>query len=66
LPNIIRVIKSRIMGWAEYVAHMGERRGFWWGSLREEDYLEDPGADERIILKWVFEKWDSRAWTGSV
>jgi hypothetical protein len=20
--------------------------------------LEDPGVDERIILKWVFERWD--------
>ena len=26
-PNIVRVIKSRRMRWAEHVAHMGERRG---------------------------------------
>jgi hypothetical protein len=26
-PNIIRVIKSRRLRWAGYVAHMGERRG---------------------------------------
>jgi len=26
-PNIVRVIKSRIMRWAEHVARMGERRG---------------------------------------
>jgi len=25
--NIIHVNKSRIMGWAEHVAHMGEKRG---------------------------------------
>jgi hypothetical protein len=25
-PNIVRVIKSRRMRWAEYVAHMEERR----------------------------------------
>jgi hypothetical protein len=26
-PNIIRVIKSRRLNWAEHVARMGERRG---------------------------------------
>ena len=26
-PNIVRVIKSRRMRWAEHVAHMGEERG---------------------------------------
>ena len=26
-PNIIRVIKSRLMRWAGHVARMGERRG---------------------------------------
>jgi hypothetical protein len=26
--------------------------------LREGDYLKDRGVDGRIILKWIFEKWD--------
>jgi hypothetical protein len=30
--------------------------GFWWGSLRERDRLEDAGVDERIILTWIFKK----------
>jgi hypothetical protein len=29
-PNIIRVIKSRRMGWAGHVARMVERRGAYW------------------------------------
>ena len=32
--------------------------GFWWGNVREIDYLEDPGLDERIILRWIFKKWN--------
>ena len=37
----------------------------WWGNLRERDYLEDPGADGRIILRWIFRKWDVGVLTGS-
>jgi len=37
--------------------------GFWWGNLRERDHLEDPDEDGRIILRWVFRKWDVGAWT---
>jgi len=30
--------------------------GFWWGYLREGDYLDDPGVDGRIILRRIFRK----------
>jgi hypothetical protein len=33
-------------------------KGFWWGNLRERDQLEDQGVDERIVLRWIFRKWD--------
>jgi hypothetical protein len=33
-------------------------REFWWGSLRERVHLEDPGIDGKIILSWIFRKWD--------
>ena len=41
-------------------------KGFWWGCLREIDYLEDPCKDGRIILKCIFRKWDGRAQTGLI
>jgi hypothetical protein len=47
----------------------GERRvstGFWLGTLRERDHLGDPGVDGRIILRWIFRKWDVAVWTGSI
>jgi hypothetical protein len=38
--------------------------GFWWGSLRKEDHWGDPSVDGRIILIWIFRKWDMGVWTG--
>jgi hypothetical protein len=40
-------------------------QGFDGGNLRERDHLEDPGIGGRIILRWVFRKWDVGVWTGS-
>jgi len=44
-----------------YVACTGERRGVYRvlvGKPEERDHLEDPGIDGRIILRWIFRKWD--------
>jgi hypothetical protein len=35
------------------------------GNLKERDQLRDPDVDGRIILRWVFRKWDVGLWTGS-
>jgi len=47
-PNVVRVIKSRRIRWAGYVARMGEERGCmrsWWGNWREGDHWGDLGVD---------------------
>jgi len=33
---------------------------YWWGNLRVRDHLRDPDVDGRIILRWMFRKWDVR------
>jgi hypothetical protein len=38
--------------------------GCWWGDLMERDHLEYLRVDGRIIIKWIFKKWDGEAWTG--
>jgi len=66
-PNIVRVIKSRRMGWAGHVARMGEERGCigsWWGNRREGDNWGDLGVDWWIILGWISRRWDVGMWTG--
>jgi len=40
--------------------------GFWWGELKGKKHLEDLGVDGRMILRWIFRKWDVWAWTGLI
>jgi len=51
---------------AGHVARMGRREayaGFWWRNLRERDHLGDLDVGGRIILRWIFRKWDVGVWT---
>jgi len=59
--NIVRVIKSRRMTWGGMSREGcgGETyTGFWWESLKEREHLGDPGVNGRIILRWIFRKWN--------
>jgi len=46
---------------------MGEGyiQGFGEKTLMKRDHLEDPGVDGRIMLRWIFRKWDVGVRTGS-
>jgi hypothetical protein len=56
----LMICKSRRMRWEGHVARMGERRGVYWALVRkhEENHLEDPGVVGRILLRWIFRRWN--------
>ena len=58
--NNIREILS-IMRWAGHVAHIGDMRSAYRilvGRRDRNNHLEETGVVERIILRWIFRKWD--------
>ena len=66
-PNIVRVIKSRRMGWAGHVARMGEERVVYRvlvGKPEGKNHWRDLGIDGWIILGWISRRWDVGIWTG--
>ena len=59
------VVKSRRMRWAGHVAHMEERRGVYRVLVGKLEEKREPGVDGRIIVRWIFRKWDVGVWIGS-
>jgi hypothetical protein len=59
---------SRRIRWAGHVANMGDTRDAY-RVLKEKRegkrLFRRPGGDGGIILEWIFEKWDWKAWTRS-
>jgi hypothetical protein len=55
------------MGWAGHVESMGERRGVYRVLVGKPEGKRPLGTsvDGRIILRWIFRKWDVGVWTGS-
>jgi hypothetical protein len=67
LLNTVWVIKSKRLIWAGHVARMGEGRGVYRvlvGKLEGKRRWGDPGVAGRIILGWIFKKWDVGVRTG--
>jgi hypothetical protein len=55
-PNIVRVIKSQRMRWAEHVGRMREWRGvyrIWLECPKGRDHWEDLGVGGKITLRWT-------------
>jgi hypothetical protein len=50
-------LMPKIIVWFLYNIH-NLKTGFWWGNLRERDHWADPDVDGRIILRWIFRKWE--------
>ena len=67
-PNIVRVKKSRRMRLEGHVARIGEKRGVYRvlvGKSEGKRLLAETQAYGKIILRWIFRKWDVGEWTGS-
>jgi hypothetical protein len=69
-PNVIRVIKSRMMRWSGHVARMAEIRNAYKIVIGKRegkrDHAEDLGVDGRIILECLLGKYGGNVLTGFI
>jgi hypothetical protein len=61
-----QIEKNEMGGICSTYGETGDVYRGWWGNLKERDHSEHPGLDRRILLRWIFRKWDVSAWTGSM
>jgi hypothetical protein len=62
------MIKSRRKRWARHVAHMGERMNACRVLVEKPKGMRPVGRpeSEKIILKWMLQKWDGVVLTGCI
>ena len=64
--RVLKIEKNEMGGACSTYGGRGEvYTEFGWKTLRERGHLKDPGVDGRILLRWIFRKWDVGVWTGS-
>jgi hypothetical protein len=67
LPNIVRVVKSRRIRWAEHVARMGEERGVHKVLVGKPEGKRPLGRPRRRwedTIRWMFRKLEGVVGTG--
>jgi hypothetical protein len=68
-PNIIRMIKSRRMRWAMYVAHTGGKKSAFRvlvGNSEEERPLRGPRRMWEDKIRWILKRWTEFEQSGSM
>jgi hypothetical protein len=58
--KLVDQIEKNEMGGAcnMYGGRWDVHTGLWWGNQREWDHVGNTGVNGRIILRWIFRKWD--------
>jgi hypothetical protein len=61
--NYNQILNTSLIKYSRHEISM-ELKIIWLGNLRERDHWGDPDVDGRIILRWIFRKWEGVMGTG--